>query len=102
MSKRGITPAIAQKIRIKKGLGEGTKRSRLRVARNLSQRELAKISGVSYDSISKYEGNVNPIVKLDTLCDLCLALNCKITDLLEDDYLIEKFNLVKYRKEERK
>ena len=56
---------------------------------NLSQSELAAISGVKLRSIQHYESGARDIdgAKLDTLCTLALALNCKVYDILENDQL---------------
>ena len=96
MSKRGMKPQQAAKIRIKKGLNS-TKLQRLRVAKGLSQSELSAISGIPIRRIQHYEQQVRPIdsARLDTLCDLCLALNCKIEDLLESKQVIEKLRMTK-------
>lgn len=95
--RRGITPEIAEKIRIDRGLGKGTKLRILRVQRGLSQAELAKRSGVSLRSIQHFENSTANIdqTKLITYYKLCSTLDCKITDLLEDEDLINKFNEVK-------
>lgn len=56
---------------------------------NLSQSELAAISGVNVRTIQQYENGARDIngAKLDTLCTLALALNCKVYDILENDQL---------------
>lgn len=74
----------------------GTKLRRLRAAKGITQSELAEKSGVPIKSIQRFEQKITPIdgVKLETLCNLCLALNCGIGDILESGDLIEKYERV--------
>lgn len=56
---------------------------------NLSQSELAAVSGIKLRTIQQYENgqrNINK-AKLDTLCTLALACRCKVYDLIEDEQL---------------
>lgn len=97
MKKRGMTPEQAEQVRLKRGFGLGTKLRIVRVRRGLSQNELAKETGISLKSIQKYEQEPKRVdsARLDTLCTLSEALDCKITDIVEDPKLIERFNEVK-------
>lgn len=63
-----------------------TKLRRIRESRQLSQGELAKISGVNIRSIQLYEQRVNDIDKAQaqTLYKLSRALGCNIEDILEN------------------
>ncbi len=63
-----------------------TKLKKLREARELSQADLARASGVSLRSIQVYEQRENNIDKAQshTLYKLARALNCTIEDLLEN------------------
>lgn len=74
-----------------------TKLQKVRMARGLSQRQLAAVSGVSKRAIECYEQRVRDIegARVEALCDLCIALQCKITNILETEPLIEKFNMTK-------
>lgn len=70
-------------------IDEGTVKTNLRIIREineLSQRELAKRSGVSIRSIQLYEQKVNDIDKAQshTLFKLAKTLHCNIEDLLEN------------------
>lgn len=89
MKKKGITPQIAQRIRKEKGLEE-TKLQQRRIDKGLSQRELAEKSGVPRRAIIGYEQQQRPIdgAKLQTLCSLAIALDCKLEDILESKELI--------------
>ena len=62
-----------------------TKLKKMRERRNVSQTELANISGVSLRSIQLYEQRVNDIDKAQahTLYKLSVSLGCNIEDLLE-------------------
>jgi transcriptional regulator with XRE-family HTH domain len=97
MRKRGMTPEQAESLRVKRGLDKGTKLRILRVRRGLSQSELSAASGVPTKTIQRFEQEPNRIdgTKLHTLCGLSEALGCKITDIIEDEELIAKFNKVK-------
>lgn len=96
MKSRGITPEIAQKIRAASGKKE-TNLQRIRVQRGLSQQALAELSGVTKRAIEVYEQRHRDIdgAKIQTLCDLCLALDCGIEDILENEQAIEKYRKVK-------
>lgn len=96
MTKRGIDPKTAQKIRSEKGI-EDTKLQKLRVKKGLSQNDLSVISGVTKRAIQCYEQQTRIIdnASLEKLCDLCLALDCSIEDILENEKLIAKYRLVK-------
>lgn len=58
---------------------------------NLSQGQLSKITGVSVRTLQHYEQgsmNINN-ANLKTLVKLCIALDCKLIDIVEDEELIE-------------
>lgn len=97
MRKKGPTPARAEKVRLSKGLNRGTKLRITRVKRGLSQVELAKVTGIPVQTIQHYEQCPYTIdgTKFSTLCNLCEALNVKISDIIEDTKLIERYNKVK-------
>ena len=58
-----------------------------RKASGLSQGQLAEKSGVNVRMIQYYEQGVRDIdgVKLSTLVDLAMALECSISDIVSDD-----------------
>ena len=58
-----------------------------RKASGLSQGQLAEKSGVNVRMIQYYEQGVRDIdgVKLATLADLAMALNCPISDIVSED-----------------
>ena len=96
MSKRGITPEQARRMRKRKGLDE-TKLQKLRFSKGMSQRELSVISGVVARSIRGYEQRERDIdnARLSTLCALCDALDCKMSNIIEDEALIERYKKIK-------
>lgn len=69
----------------------------LRNKRGLSQRQLAIKSGVPTKSIQFYEQSPTKIdgAKLNTLCKLSVALECKIEDIIEGAELKEKYKEVR-------
>lgn len=97
MRKKGMSPETAENIRIRRGIDRGSKLRRMRVKKGLSQSELSDASGVPIKTIQEFEQRTGRIdsTKLNTLCSLCLALDCKIADIVEDEKLIAKYNKVK-------
>lgn len=95
--KRGMTPEQAEKVMLKRGFDRGTKLRVVRVQKGLSQSELSAASGVPVKTIQRFEQEPHKIdgTKLNTLCGLSEVLGCKITDIIEDQELIERFNKVK-------
>lgn len=93
---RGPSVQQARKIRAEKGLPE-TKLMQMRIERGLSQQGLAEKSGVSARAIRSYEQFVRPIEKaqLQTICALCLALDCKLEDIIESEELITQLKEIK-------
>lgn len=96
MRKRGITPHIAREIRAEKGLVE-TKLMKLRMKKGLSQTQLAKKAGVSLRTVQSYEQQEQPIenAKLRTLLALCVVLDCKVEDILEQPEIIKLYKKIK-------
>lgn len=96
-NKRGITVETAKRIRAENGLKDETKLQKVRVSKGLSQGQLAKLSGVATRTIQHYERGVRDIdrAKLETMCNLCSALECKIEDILENEETIKKFRATK-------
>ena len=64
----------------------------MRKNKKLSQSQLSKLSGVPLRTIQQWECGQRDIdgAAIERLCDLAIALNCKIYDILESDVLIEK------------
>ena len=70
----------------------------LRVRKGYSQQGLADAAGVPKRAIQMYEQGERDIdhAALETLCDLCIALKCKLEDIIESEELAEKFYQVKW------
>lgn len=66
-----------------------SKLQELRKAQGLSQSQLAKITNINVRVLQNYEQQERPIdnAGLDKLIPLALALNCKISDILENEEL---------------
>lgn len=73
--------------------GSENKLKRARIKAGFSQAELAEKSGVPKRAIFGYEQHERVVdrAKLETICDLCIALNCSISDLLESKEVMEKY-----------
>lgn len=95
--KRGMSPEQAEQLRLRRGLDRGTRLRIVRVQKGLSQSELSEASGVTKVMIQRYEQEPHRIdnAKLNSLCDLSNALDCKISDILDSNELIERFKKVK-------
>lgn len=93
-SKFGMTPERAAEVF--QGRNE-SKLKKLRVRKGLSQQGLADAAGVKKRMIQTYEQGERNINhgNLESLCDLSIALDCKIPDILEDEELVKKFNFCK-------
>jgi transcriptional regulator with XRE-family HTH domain len=65
---------------------------RIRSERGLSQSQLAELSGVNFRILQYYEQGARDIdgAKLDTLIKLATALDCPVSDILENEELREK------------
>ena len=85
-----------RKVRAEKELPE-SKLMQMRIKRGMTQQELAKKSGVRLRTICCYEQFQSPIesAKLQTLCNLCLALDCRLEHILESKEVIKKLKAVK-------
>ena len=96
MTKRGMSPKQAQKLRTEKGI-EDTKLQKLRIAKGFSQKDLSVASGVTLRAIQCYEQRTRNIdsARLNILCALAISLDCKIEDMLEDETLIDRYKMVK-------
>ena len=95
ISKRGMTPYKASNIKMSKGLGI-TNLEKMRVMRNLSQKELSNLSGISLRRIQSYEQRTRNVDGscLATLLNLCIALKCNIENIIEDESNLEKLNII--------
>ena len=95
INKKGMTPYQASNIKMSKGL-EITNLEKMRVKRNLSQKELSNLSGLSLRRIQSYEQRTRNVdgSSLATLLNLCIALKCNIENIIEDESNQEKLNII--------
>ena len=65
---------------------------KVRQSRELTQLSLSVASNCNLRTLQDYEINRKNIdrARLDTLVNLCLALQCKLSEIVEDPVLIEK------------
>lgn len=68
-----------------------TKLKALRVASGLGQLDVAVRAGLNLRTYQYYEQGNKPIegAKLETLLKICLVLNCKLDEIIEDQNLVE-------------
>ena len=68
-----------------------SKLQNIRNEKGLSQGKLAKESEISVRMIQNYEQGTNDLngAKLSTLLKLCLALDCTLSDILDDEETLE-------------
>ena len=68
-----------------------SKLKEMRTARGLSQSQLAEKAGIKVRMCQNYEQNVAPFDRahMDTILKICLALECKMEDVLTDPNLLE-------------
>jgi DNA-binding XRE family transcriptional regulator len=62
----------------------GARMRERRVALSMSQADLGKVLGVTFQQIQKYEKGVNRI-SAARLFDICKALNVSLSSMFEDD-----------------
>lgn len=63
----------------------GNKLKDTRKAKNLSQQELAKLSGVSQQVISNIESGRNTNPGFLIILNVCRALHCSVYDLVDEE-----------------
>lgn len=66
----------------------------VRKSKGLSQSKLAEKSGINIRTLQQYEIGGRDIngAKLSSLLDLCIVLECRLSDILTDENLIKKLN----------
>lgn len=69
----------------------------LRMKAGWTREFLAKKSGVSVDTIENYEQGFNDIngIGLKSVIALAQALNCKISDIIEDEEMLKRYKRVR-------
>ena len=71
-----------------------TKLQKARISKGMSQSQLAAVAGMSTGVLQGYEIGRRSFdgAKLNTILSVCLALGCKIEDVIEDTALLEKYS----------
>lgn len=72
--------------------GGRVKKSKLKLAREaagLSQAQLAEKTGIKKELLQFYEQRVRKLTKLDAMLKICIALNCKMEEIIEDPETLE-------------
>lgn len=74
------------------------KLKQVRQNKQMTQGQLAEAAGLNLRTIQHYEQGSKNLdhARIDTLMKICIALDCKLTDLIENEefqQLIEKANL---------
>jgi transcriptional regulator with XRE-family HTH domain len=64
--------------------GVGGRVRKLRVERGLSLRKLAKLTGIAYSNLSKFENGAHD-PKLSTIARIAEALGVQMTSLIEEE-----------------
>ena len=69
----------------------GDKLQAVRKSRGLSQSELAQKSGINRRTLQDYEQGNKDLnsVKLETILRLCIALECKMIDIINSPDMVE-------------
>lgn len=68
-----------------------TKLKAMRVRSGLTQREVVERTGINPQTYSQYEQGVKSFdsAKLGTILNVCVALSCKLEDVIEDKELLK-------------
>lgn len=63
----------------------------IRESRGITRQKLSELSGVNVRMIERYEQGERDLngAKLKTLLKLCVALGCKLEDIIDDNETIE-------------
>lgn len=67
-----------------------TKLQDARLKRGMTQKQLAEQAGINFRMLQNYEQGVKLIdnARLETILKICLALNCKMGEVIEQDSLL--------------
>lgn len=73
-----------------------TKIKELRLKAGLTQKELAEKSGMDIKVLMAYESGKRNLdnAKLETILNLCIALQCRLEDIIEDENIKEKIGRI--------
>lgn len=75
-----------------------TKLKTKRLEAGLTQLQLAEQTGINMRVLQHYEQGTKKFdhARIDKILNVCIVLNCKLQDIIEDDHFIELLN--KYEK----
>lgn len=75
-----------------------TKLKTKRLEAGITQSQLAEQTGINMRVLQHYEQGTKKFdhARIDKILSVCIALNCKLQDIIEDDHFIELLN--KYEK----
>ena len=96
MSIQGYNPQIKTDIKLRANQ-KVSNLERVRVSRGMTQAQLAEKSGISLRTIQGFERlarNING-TDIERLLDFCIALNCRIEDIIEGNDAIKKAKMVR-------
>ena len=67
-----------------------TKLQDARLKRGMTQKQLAEQAGINFRMLQNYEQGVKLIdnARLETILKICLVLNCKMGEVIEQDSLL--------------
>lgn len=73
-----------------------TKLKALRLKAGLTQRQVVEATGLNPGTYTQYEQGVKNFdnARLNTILKVCITLNCKLEDILEDLEVLEEYNKV--------
>lgn len=77
-----------------------SKLKEVRKARKITQEELANMIGISRTTIQSYEQGWRSVdgASLRTLVDICKVLKCNISDIIEDQNLVDDIETLQQRR----
>ena len=79
-----------------------TRLQQLRISRNLTQATMARLMGMNvrnYITLEKSQSLANR--KITTIIKLCKILNCSISDLVNDDAMLQDIRFMEYQERKR-
>lgn len=82
-----------KKSRVPRNFAE-TKLKAVRITRGMTQSQLADSANINLRVLQHYEQGSKSFdsARLDVILKVCIALNCKMSDILENDTNIELYN----------
>lgn len=79
-----------------------TRLQKLRISKNLTQATMARLMGMNvrnYITLEKSQSLANR--KITTIIKLCKILNCSISDLVNDDAMLQDIRFMEYQERKR-